>query len=109
MLQEPHKPHPTPACRPSRDHFDFAAGLVPVNLRILACGIRGRDLAPLSRLTQLEELTCGPPYDQLTQPLPQLPALRKFHSNISDLQLLSSVMATLKELTLEGDSCDFQY
>lgn len=53
---------------------------------------------------QLEELSLP----SFLQPLPQLPALRKFHSNISDLQLLSSVMATLKELTLEGDSCDFQ-
>lgn len=109
MLQEPHKPHPTPACRPSRDHFDFAAGLVPVNLRILACGIRGRDLAPLSRLTQLEELTCGPPYDQLTQPLPQLPALRRFCGNTADLQLLSSVSAGLEKLELVGFGENFDF
>ena len=96
-----------PACRYDEGLFDLVAGLVPVNLRSLTCGTRGTDLALLSRLTQLKELICGDPDDPLTQPLPQLPALRKFRGFTADLQLLSSVSSRLETLELMG--CEEEY
>ena len=98
-----------PACRRNKDVFDLVAGLVPVNLRILAGDTTGRDLAPLSRLTQLEEFICGSQRDPLTQPLPQLPALRRLCGYIADLQPLSSVSATLETLELMGLGRDFDF
>ena len=107
MVSHP-APRLMPACRRDEVHFDLVAGLVPLNLRSLTCSTEGRDLAPLSRLTQLEEFSCGAPFEPLTQPLPQLPALRKFCGNTADLQLLSSVSATLQELELVETDCDFR-
>ena len=83
---------------------------LPSNLKYLTChtpaGARP-NLAVLSRLTQLVVLNLE--YSaELTQPLPQLPALLLLHLWTQDLQLVSSVATTLQELSLYAPHIDFR-
>ena len=69
-------------------------------------GLQYPDLAPLSRLTRLEQFSI---FDvELNQPLPHLPALKSLWAFTSDLQLLTSVTATLENLDLYGETYDFR-
>lgn len=86
--------------------------LLPVSLTRLEClwGWHSQqvpDLAPLSRLTRLEVLKFGDMINRIP-PLPQLPALRTFVGITSDLQILSSVTATLETLELWAEKFDFR-
>ena len=84
--------------------------ILPVNIRYLSCYTpRGAcpDLAPLTRLTQLVALHLAYTFE-LTQPLPQLPALLSLHVMTEDLQTVSSVAATLQELELYAADTDLR-
>ena len=93
------------------NQFDIMGIMLPVTLRFLDCEEMADDdfpnMASLSRLTRLEGLRM-PHHRPFPQPLPRLPALTTFHGNISDLQRLSPVAATLKHLRLSGDTLDFK-
>ncbi len=69
----------------------------------LPCG-KCPDLTPLMRLAHLEELQLLSP---IYHPIPQLPALRTLWVVTSDLQALSSVIATLESLKLVVPYIDF--
>ena len=103
----------TPLCRKD-GCFSIMPSLVPVNLKHLTCGSSGNerpDVALLSRLTQLESLSLGWGYHwgfELTQPLPQLPALLSLHVWTRDFQTMLPVAATLQELHLFAVDIDFR-
>ena len=101
------------ACRVAWRNFPAAVLLMPADIKVVGLGFEpppqqpcGQcpDLAPLATLAQLEELSLISPIDQ---PIPQLPALRFLQLKTSDLQVLSSVTATLEWLVLFAPDINF--
>ena len=111
------------ACRVSCLDFPATVLLMPADIRCVDLqfdapmpqpGRQCPDLAPLSRLTQLEELHLATQLEELylafptDQPLPQLPALHILRVQTADPQALFSVTATLEWLMLVAPDIDFE-
>ena len=97
------------ACRIPPDTFPTIVSLMPADIKSLSLACediyRGRpNLAPLTRLAKLEDLTL---YCSIVKPIPQLPALHRLYVETSDLQLLSPAAAALESLQLRADRIDF--
>ena len=107
-------PQQVVACRDSELTFPATMELMPAGVRIASFRFaslshqlpRGKcpDLAPLTRLAQLEKFRL---YNSIYHPIPQLPALRTLRVMTSNLQALSSVAATLESLNLVVPYIDF--
>ena len=107
-------PQQVVACRGSELTFPATVLQMPVDIRIVSFrftslsqplpGGKCPDLAPLTRLAQLQELRL---YSPIYHPIPELPALRTLRVVTSDLQALSSVAGTLESLNLVVPYIDF--
>ena len=106
----PSIPQQVAACRGSERAFPATVLQMPADIRVASFRFASPshrkcpDLAPLTRLAHLEELSL---YSPIHHPIPQLPALRTLRVVTSDLWALSPVAATLESLDLVAPFISF--